>query len=128
RFALRTGGNRGPAALSACAPRPVGKGDAGRILRPRGAGRGARRRRPAGVRLMQKPVMKAAPTLSAADFFARVRERLTLETPTGLNDPNIVPKRGDHDVDPVMEKIALVRPVRPAAVLIPVVEHAEPTV
>lgn len=77
---------------------------------------------------MQKPVMKAAPTLSAADFFARVRERLTLETPTGLNDPNIVPKRGDHDVDPVMEKIALVRPIRPAAVLIPVVEHAEPTV
>ena len=77
---------------------------------------------------MQKPVMKAAPTLSAADFFARVRERLTLETPTGLNDPNIVPKRGDHDVDPIMEKIALVRPIRPAAVLIPVVEHAEPTV
>jgi 8-oxo-dGTP pyrophosphatase MutT (NUDIX family) len=71
---------------------------------------------------------KLVPRLSAGEFFARVRERLTLATPHGLTDPNVTPKRGDHDVDPVMAKIASVRPIRPAAVLIPVVEHAEPTV
>jgi 8-oxo-dGTP pyrophosphatase MutT (NUDIX family) len=76
---------------------------------------------------MQQEV-KPVPRLSAREFFARVRERLTLATPHGLTDPNVTPKRGDHDVDPVMEKIASVRPIRPAAVLIPVVEHAEPTV
>jgi len=70
----------------------------------------------------------AAAALSAREFFARVRERLTLDVPVGLDDPNIIPKRGDHDVDPVMEKIATVRPIRPAAVLVPIVDHAEPTV
>lgn len=67
-------------------------------------------------------------TLSAAEFFARVRERLDLETPTGLTDPDVTPKRGDHDADPVMAKIAQVRPIRPAAVLVPIVDHPEPTV
>jgi len=76
---------------------------------------------------MQQEV-KPAPRLDAQAFFARVRERLTLDTPAGLADPNVIPKRGDHDVDPVMEKIAAVRPIRPAAVLVPVVEHEEPTV
>lgn len=66
--------------------------------------------------------------LTAPEFFARARKRLTLEAPEGLNDPNIVPKRGDHDVDPVMMKIATVRPIRPAAVLVAVVERMEPTV
>jgi 8-oxo-dGTP pyrophosphatase MutT (NUDIX family) len=36
--------------------------------------------------------------------------------------------RGDHDADPVMQKISEVRPIRPAAVLIAVVDHPEPTV
>lgn len=67
-------------------------------------------------------------TLSAAEFFERGRARLTLEVPAGLNDPRITPKRGDHDADPVMEKIAAVRPIRPAAVLVPVIDHPEPTV
>ena len=70
----------------------------------------------------------AAAALSAREFFARVRERLTLDVPVGLDDPNIIPKRGDHDVDPVMQKIAEIRPIRPAAVLVPVVDHPEPTV
>ena len=48
--------------------------------------------------------------------------------PAGLDDPNVAPKRGDHDADPVMEKIAAVRPIRPAAVLVPIVDHPEPTV
>ena len=71
---------------------------------------------------------RAESVLTAAGFFARVRERLTLEVPAGLADPNVIPKRGDHDADPVMAKIAAVRPIRPAAVLVPIVDHKEPTV
>jgi 8-oxo-dGTP pyrophosphatase MutT (NUDIX family) len=67
-------------------------------------------------------------SLTAAEFFTRVRTRLTLEVPAGLTDPSITPTRGDHDADPVMRKIAEVRPIRPAAVLVPIVDHAEPTV
>jgi len=70
----------------------------------------------------------AVPVLSARDFFARVRARLTLDVPVGIDDPNVIPKRGDHDADPVMRKIAEVRPIRPAAVLVPIVDRAEPTV
>ncbi|HZD91154.1 MAG TPA: CoA pyrophosphatase [Pseudolabrys sp.] len=68
------------------------------------------------------------PVLSAEDFFNRVKARLTLDVPRGLTDPNITPERGDHDVDPVMRKIAEVRPIRPAAVLVAVIDHPEPTV
>jgi 8-oxo-dGTP pyrophosphatase MutT (NUDIX family) len=63
-----------------------------------------------------------------ADFFSRAKARLTLDVPPGLTDPNIIPKRGDHDADPVMEAISRVRPIRPAAVLVAVVAHAQPTV
>lgn len=75
---------------------------------------------------MQETATTAA--LSAPEFFARARARLDLDVPDGLTDPAIAPERGDHDADPVMAKIALVRPIRPAAVLVPVVDHAEPTV
>jgi len=71
---------------------------------------------------------QAAVDLSGAEFFTRARARLTLEVPAGLTDPNVTPTRGDHDADPVMKKIAAVRPIRPAAVLVPIVDHAEPTV
>jgi 8-oxo-dGTP pyrophosphatase MutT (NUDIX family) len=79
---------------------------------------------------MQEQVNTATITmpLTAAEFFARARARLTLEVPPGLTDPSITPKRGDHDADPVMAKMAQVRPIRPAAVLVPVVDHPEPTV
>lgn len=69
-----------------------------------------------------------AALFSSDDFFARAMERLTLDVPEGLRDPSIVPKRGDHDIDPVMTEIAMVRPIRPAAVLVPIVERDEPTV
>src|ERR1051325_993473 len=72
--------------------------------------------------------MRAEAALSGAKFFERARARLNLEVPEGLSDASVTPKRGDHDADPVMLKIAAVRPIRPAAVLVPVVEHAEPTV
>jgi 8-oxo-dGTP pyrophosphatase MutT (NUDIX family) len=74
---------------------------------------------------MQEAVAAA---LMAAEFFTRARERLTLSVPTGLTDPNVSPTRGDHDADPVMRRIAEVRPIRPAAVLVPIVDHPEPTV
>jgi 8-oxo-dGTP pyrophosphatase MutT (NUDIX family) len=74
---------------------------------------------------MQPAAMR---TVTADDFFARAQARLTLDVPPGLSDPNVAPTRGDHDADPVMARIADIRPIRPAAVLVPVVEHAEPTV
>jgi 8-oxo-dGTP pyrophosphatase MutT (NUDIX family) len=74
--------------------------------------------------LMQHPLT----SLSAGEFFARARTRLTLDVPPGLNDASVTPARGDHDADPVMRKIAEVRPIRPAAVLVPIVDHPEPTV
>ena len=72
--------------------------------------------------------MDTVAAMSSAEFFARAHARLTLDVPVGLNDANITPARGDHDVDPVMLKIAQVRPIRPAAVLVPIVDHPEPTV
>ena len=70
----------------------------------------------------------AAPALSASEFFARARARLTLAVPPGLSDPTITPAGGDHALDPVMRKIAEVRPIRPAAVLVAVIDRAEPSV
>jgi 8-oxo-dGTP pyrophosphatase MutT (NUDIX family) len=67
-------------------------------------------------------------TASAQDFFARARERLCLDVPPGLTDPDRLPARGDHDLDPVLQAIAAVRPIRPAAVLVGIVERAEPMV
>jgi 8-oxo-dGTP pyrophosphatase MutT (NUDIX family) len=64
----------------------------------------------------------------ARDFYERAAARLALEVPPGLTDPTVTPKRGDHDIDPVMQAIAEVRPIRPAAVLIPVIDRAEPAV
>jgi 8-oxo-dGTP pyrophosphatase MutT (NUDIX family) len=72
--------------------------------------------------------MDAVAILSAGEFFARAHARLTLDVPAGINDPHMTPARGDHDADPVMKKIAEVRPIRPAAVLVPIVDHPEPTV
>ena len=69
-----------------------------------------------------------AAALSGAEFFERARARLSLDVPAGLTDASITPKRGDHDADPVMRKIAEVRPIKPAAVLVPVVDHPEPSV
>jgi 8-oxo-dGTP pyrophosphatase MutT (NUDIX family) len=62
------------------------------------------------------------------DFFARAQARLSLDVPAGLADPDVIPRRGDHDLDPVVSAIAAVRPIKPAAVLIPVIEREEPMV
>lgn len=70
----------------------------------------------------------AAHTLPRTDFFDRARALLTLDAPAGLTDPDALPSRGDHDADPVLKAMAAVRPVKPAAVLIPVIDRDEPMV
>ena len=66
--------------------------------------------------------------ISATEFFARARARLGFEVPLGLFDPNIVPPSGDAGTDRMLGIIAKERPIRPAAVLIPVVDRPQPTV
>jgi len=66
--------------------------------------------------------------VASPDFFLRARERLTLEVPAALNDPQAQGTRGDLDLDPSLWERAGVTATRPAAVLIPVVARAEPQV
>ncbi|HKS20459.1 MAG TPA: CoA pyrophosphatase [Bradyrhizobium sp.] len=78
---------------------------------------------------MSEQELKTRPAaIGAAEFFDRSRARLTFDVPPGLVDPNIVPKTGDAANDRMLEIVAREQPVRPAAVLIPVVDHPQPTV
>jgi len=61
------------------------------------------------------------------EFFARARARLTLAVPAALHDATAAAIRGDLDLDPVAWKQAGVAATRPAAVLVPVIDHPEPT-
>jgi 8-oxo-dGTP pyrophosphatase MutT (NUDIX family) len=61
-------------------------------------------------------------------FFARARARLTLDVPPALTDHAAPTPRGDLDLDPVLWERAGVTAVRPAAVLVPVVDRPEPAV
>jgi 8-oxo-dGTP pyrophosphatase MutT (NUDIX family) len=67
-------------------------------------------------------------TIGAAEFFDRSRSRLNFDVPPGLVDPNIIPRTGDSGNDRMLEIVAQEQPVRPAAVLIPVVDRSDPTV
>ena len=66
--------------------------------------------------------------IGSAEFFDRARARLRFEIPPGLSDASIIPISGDPGNDRMLQIIAQERPIRPAAVLIPIVDHAEPTV
>jgi 8-oxo-dGTP pyrophosphatase MutT (NUDIX family) len=66
--------------------------------------------------------------ISSAEFFDRARARLRFDVPAGLTDPSAVPASGDQGTDRMLQILANELPIRPAAVLIPVVDHAEPTV
>ena len=66
--------------------------------------------------------------IGAAEFFDRSRARLRFEVPPGLVDPRVIPPSGDAGTDRMLEIVAREQPIRPAAVLIPVVDHREPTV
>jgi 8-oxo-dGTP pyrophosphatase MutT (NUDIX family) len=64
--------------------------------------------------------------LTASEFFSRAQERLTFDVPAGLADPNVIPRHDELDADPaVVAAIAAVRPIRPAAVLVPIIERDE---
>ena len=65
---------------------------------------------------------------AGVDFFERARARLTLDVPAALTDHAAPATRGDLDLDPEMWERAGVAATRPAAVLVPVVDHPEPTV
>jgi hypothetical protein len=67
--------------------------------------------------------------MRAAEFFSRAQERLRLDVPAGLTDPSVIPRHDQQDADPaVVAAIAAVRPVRLAAVLVPIIELDEPNV
>jgi 8-oxo-dGTP pyrophosphatase MutT (NUDIX family) len=63
-----------------------------------------------------------------AEFFARSKSRLGFQVPPGLLDPNVIPTSGDPGTNQMLQIIAREQPIRPAAVLIPVVDRPEPTV
>jgi 8-oxo-dGTP pyrophosphatase MutT (NUDIX family) len=63
------------------------------------------------------------------EFFERARSRLNRRVPPGLTDIYApVDARGDLDLDPAAWEKAGVKATKPAAVLVPVVARAEPTV
>ena len=68
------------------------------------------------------------PADTADEFFGRARERLSFEVPAALTDPSAPATRGDFDLDPDLWERAGVAATRPAAVLVPVVAHPQPTV
>jgi len=67
--------------------------------------------------------------MRAAEFFSRAQERLTFDVPVGFADPNVIPRHDQQDAEPaVVAALAAVRPVRLAAVLVPIIERDEPSV
>ncbi len=66
--------------------------------------------------------------ITSAEFFARAKNRLTFDVPPGLTDAKIIPVSGDQGTDRMLEVIAEERPIRPAAVLIGIVDREKPTV
>src|SRR5580704_13942743 len=66
--------------------------------------------------------------ISSAEFFDRARTRLHFDIPAGLTYPILIPASGDQGTDRMLAILAREQPVRPAAVLIPVVDRPQPTV
>jgi 8-oxo-dGTP pyrophosphatase MutT (NUDIX family) len=66
--------------------------------------------------------------ISSAEFFDRARARLGFDIPAGLTDPDSIPASGDRGTDRMLEILAREQPIRPAAVLIPVIDRPQPTV
>ena len=74
-------------------------------------------------------MLETKPALfSSAEFFARAKARLRFDVPPALMDASIVPQSGDRGTDRMLQILAQEKPIRPAAVLIGVVDHAVPTV
>jgi 8-oxo-dGTP pyrophosphatase MutT (NUDIX family) len=74
-----------------------------------------------------RPVLPTEP-IPGHEFFALARDRLSHAVPAALTDPDAELEFGDHHIDPSIRAVAEMRPIRPAAVLVPVVDRPEPTV
>ena len=70
----------------------------------------------------------AAAEITTGEFFRRSRERLNFDVPPGLTDAAVLAPTGDFGTDAMLQIIAKERPVRPAAVLVPIVERDVPMV
>jgi 8-oxo-dGTP pyrophosphatase MutT (NUDIX family) len=80
---------------------------------------------------LTEPIVKTdvdAANIGSTQFFDRARARLNFDIPPGLSDSSIIPLSGDQGTDRMLGIIARERPIRPAAVLIAVVDHPRPTV
>jgi len=66
--------------------------------------------------------------ITSREFFRRAQERLNFDVPPGLTDAAVLAPTGDFGTDAMLQIIAKERPVRPAAVLVPIVERDVPTV
>ena len=78
---------------------------------------------------MNEAILRSDPAaISSAEFFDRAHARLSFDIPEGLTDASLIPVSGDHGTDRMLEIIAREQPIRPAAVLVPVVDHPQPTV
>ena len=78
---------------------------------------------------MSEAIARGDPAaVGAAEFFDRTRARLGFEIPAGLTDPGLIPASGDQGTDRMLEILSREQPIRPAAVLIPVVDRPQPTV
>ena len=67
-------------------------------------------------------------TITSDEFFRRARELFTFDVPPALTDPSIIPPTDDEGMRDVLKIVAEEKPIRPAAVLVPVVEREEPMV
>jgi 8-oxo-dGTP pyrophosphatase MutT (NUDIX family) len=68
------------------------------------------------------------PHAAAESFFDRARARLRLEVPPALTDPTAQGVRGDLDLNPALWERAGVSAIKPAAVLVPIIDRREPMV
>src|SRR5271169_1294575 len=84
--------------------------------------------RKVGTSLNEAMVRNDPAAISSAEFFDRARARLRFDIPAGLTDPSLIPASGDRGTDRMLEILAREQPIRPAAVLVPVVDHSQPTV
>jgi 8-oxo-dGTP pyrophosphatase MutT (NUDIX family) len=74
-------------------------------------------------------VAPKTPLVVGRDFFDRAKHKLTLDVPAALTDLTLADfPRGDLDRDPAVWDEAGVKATRGAAVLVPVVDHPEPSV
>ena len=71
---------------------------------------------------------RTMPHITGHEFMARARARLGLDVPAALDDLTATAVRGDLDLDDELWKKAGVQATKPAAVLVPVVERADPMV